>query len=132
QGIDVPGLQIAAGCRSRRALNQIADDVQIDRLVEKPAAGLARVDRFKDVHGGSLSFMLPASLISRRAPPALRRKRAKASSSYARRYLACVITLSVTGVPERTASRLRSSAGNRSAAFVTFSPRPPQVSTTFS
>src|SRR5262245_11123232 len=46
--------------------------------------------------------------------------------------LACVSTLSVTGVPARTASSERSSAGRRSRGPSTFSPRPPQVSTTFS
>src|SRR5262249_51804338 len=45
---------------------------------------------------------------------------------------ACVCTLSVTGVPARTASSPRRSAGTRSPGFSTFSPRPPQVSITFS
>ena len=49
------------------------------------------------------------------------------------RYLrAWVCTLSVTGVPARTASSERSSAGMSCLGPSTFSPRPPQVSTTFS
>src|SRR5262245_42442451 len=49
----VPGLQVAVGGGAARALDQVADNRGIDRLVEKPAAGLARVDRFEDVHGSS-------------------------------------------------------------------------------
>ena len=45
---------------------------------------------------------------------------------------AWVCTLSVTGVPARTASSERSSAGMSCFGPSTFSPRPPQVSTTFS
>ena len=45
---------------------------------------------------------------------------------------ACVSTLSVTGLPARTSSSPRRSAGTRLAGPSTFSPRPPQVSTTFS
>src|SRR5262245_34300884 len=45
---------------------------------------------------------------------------------------ACVCTFSVTGVPERTDSSPRRSAGNKFSGPSTFSPRPPQVSTTFS
>ena len=45
---------------------------------------------------------------------------------------ACVITLSVTGVPACTASSPRRNAGTRSAGASTFSPLPPQVSITFS
>src|SRR5262245_6196058 len=37
--IYVPGLQIAVGGCTRRPHNQAADDVGIDRLVEKPATG---------------------------------------------------------------------------------------------
>src|SRR5262249_42120456 len=43
-----------------------------------------------------------------------------------------VITLSSAGVPERTASSPRLSAGRRSDGFSTFSPWPPHVSITFS
>src|SRR5262249_40438069 len=43
-----------------------------------------------------------------------------------------VITFSVAGVPERILSMARSSAGITASAVSTFSPKPPQVSTTFS
>jgi hypothetical protein len=54
QGIDIPGLQIAARGRARGASDQVLDDAEIDRLVEEGTAGNARVDRFKDVHECSL------------------------------------------------------------------------------
>jgi hypothetical protein len=35
---------------ARRALNQLADDIRIDRLIEEAPAGNTRVDRFENVH----------------------------------------------------------------------------------
>src|SRR5262245_50822697 len=55
QRIDVPGLQVAAGGGALRPHDQVLDDFRIDWLVEKPAAGNAGSDGFKDVHR-SLSF----------------------------------------------------------------------------
>ena len=58
--------------------------------------------------------------------------RAAQPVAHLRHLRACVSTLSVTGIPERTASRPRRSAGTSSPGASTFSPRPPQTSTTFS
>ena len=60
-GVNVPRLQIAVRRRACRALDQIADNVQIDRLVQEPAAGDARLDRFENIHGLSALFDIPAS-----------------------------------------------------------------------
>ena len=63
-------------------------------------------------------------------PVTLWRGELAAQSEIYRRAWVC--TLSVTGVPARTASSERSSAGMSCFGPSTFSPRPPQVSTTFS
>jgi hypothetical protein len=44
-------LQVAARSCALRLHDQVFDDVEIDRLVEEGAAGDARVDGFKNVHG---------------------------------------------------------------------------------
>src|SRR6266852_5060585 len=48
--VDAPGLQVPARRRARRLLDQVADDLLVDRFVEEPAAADAGVDRFEDVH----------------------------------------------------------------------------------
>jgi hypothetical protein len=50
-GVNVPRLHVAARCRARRTGDEAADEGVVDRRVEEPAAGDARVDRFEDVHG---------------------------------------------------------------------------------
>ena len=59
--VNVPRLQIAVRRRACRALDQVADNIQIDRLVQEPAAGDARLDRFENIHGLSALFDIPAS-----------------------------------------------------------------------
>lgn len=50
--VDLPGLQIAAGCRARGARDQVANQNGVHRFVQKPAAGNAGIDGFEHIHGG--------------------------------------------------------------------------------
>ena len=52
QRLDVPRLEIAAGCRARRTLDQLGDDRGVDRLIEEGPAAEPGLHGCENIHMG--------------------------------------------------------------------------------